>query len=97
MDEAKVRKHAQAHGDAIAAGDFDRAMSDLTEDARAKVGPVAKALPRPVQRAEVVAAEPAGEEFIVRTRYVGAEDEATVEARWAEEEGRPRITSSAIV
>jgi hypothetical protein len=97
MNDKRVREHAEAHGRAIAAGDLAGAASDLTEDARAKAPGVMKLLPRPVTAAEVTFVEPAADAFVVRTRYTGDDGAATVEARWAEIDGRPRIVDLEVV
>jgi hypothetical protein len=91
MDDSKVREHAEAHGRAIAAGDLAAAAGDLDESVRAKAPSIMKHLPRPVTASEVLSVEAAADAFVVRTLYTGAEGTATVDARWAEIGGRPRI------
>lgn len=91
VDEASVREHAQAHGDAVVAGDLRRAGSDLDGEALAQAGGVMKQLPRTITAAELVSVEVAGDAAIVRTRYSGDEGEGTVECRWEDREGRPKI------
>ncbi|MGH2729660.1 MAG: hypothetical protein ACRDJI_03535 [Actinomycetota bacterium] len=103
MNEDDVRKHAEAHGEAMVAGDIRRAGDDLTDEAKAVVGPVMSALPRPVTAAEVQSVEGGGEEYVVRIRYSGAdregegEKEVVVQSRWAEHDGRPMIVRAEIV
>lgn len=92
MDEAIVREHAQAHGQAMVDGDNDRAGSDLTKAAMPGVGPVMKAMPRPVTAADVQSVERDGDSFVAVIRYKGAEDEETVvRSVWIDEGGRPKI------
>jgi hypothetical protein len=97
MNDSIVRDRAEAHGRAIAAGDLASAASDLDEGARAKAPGVMKLLPRPVTAAEVTSVEAAADAFVVRTRYIGDDGEANVEARWAEIDGRPRIVDIEVV
>ncbi len=96
MDEASVREHAQAHGQAMVEGDINRAGSDLTKEAMATIGPVMKAMPRPVTNAEIQKVEAAGDEFIVDIRYTGDDSEVTVRSRWIEESGRPKVAEASI-
>ena len=92
MDEAIVREHAQAHGQAIVDGDNDRAGSDLTKAAMPTVGPVMKAMPNPVETAEVQSVVSEGDSYVVTIHYRGAQEaELTVRSVWVDEGGRPKI------
>ena len=97
MNDSTVREHAEAHGRALASGDLAGAASDLSEGARAKAPGVMGLLPRPVTAAEVTSVETAADAFVVRTRYTGDDAAATVEATWAEIDGRPRIVDLEVV
>jgi hypothetical protein len=97
MNDSTVREHAEAHGRAIAAGDFAGAASDLDEAARAKAPAVMKLLPRPVTAADVTSVEPAADSFVVLTRYTGDGGAAVVKATWIEVDGRPRIVDIEVV
>jgi hypothetical protein len=97
MDDATVRRHAEAHGQAMAGGDLNRAAQDLTEGARAGAGPVMKALPRPITGADVGNVAADGDEYVVQILYSGADSEAKVESRWAEVDGKPMIVGLNIV
>jgi hypothetical protein len=91
MDEGTVKEHAEAHGQAMAGGDLNRAAQDLTDEGRAQAGPVMKTLPRPVTGAEVQGITAAGDEFIVNILYSGSDSEVMVESKWAEVGGKPMI------
>ena len=92
MDETVVREHAQAHGQAIVDGDNNRAGSDLTSTGMAEVGPVMKAMPRPVTAADVQSVVSKGDSYEVQIRYSGTGDEAiVVKSVWVDEGGRPKI------
>jgi hypothetical protein len=91
VDEATVRQHAQAHGDAVVAGDLRRAGSDLDGEALAQAGEVMKQLPRTLTAAEIESLELEGDVATVRTRYSGDEGSGVVESRWEERDGRPKI------
>lgn len=92
MDADVVRRHAQAHGEAVVSGDLRRAASDLTESGRAAAGAVMAALPKQIVAAEVVGLEPSGEAYVARIRYEGEGRAVEVESVWQEHEGRPMIT-----
>src|SRR3954464_11328128 len=91
MDDAKARRHIQARADAVVSGDFDHVVNDFTESLRPQVPEIAKILPRPVESAEVISAEPAAGEMVAHTRYSGGGREATIRSHWREEDGIPRI------
>lgn len=98
MEEETVRKHAQAHAAANASGDMARAASDLTEEARANIGPVVRQLPRPITAGEVVnVREVDAGRFIVEIKYSGTDSTAMVESIWVERDGRPMIAETRIV
>jgi hypothetical protein len=91
MDESAVRERADAHGQAVAAGDLNRAGGDLTKEAMAEAGSVMKALPRPVTGAEIESVESAGDGYVVLIRYSGADSDVKVRSRWVDDEGTPKI------
>ena len=93
MDEAAVRRHAEAHGQAVVVGDLRQAGSDLDGDALAQAGDVMKQLPRTIRSADVERIEAAGDACVVRTRYRGDEGEGVVESRWEQRGERPKIVS----
>jgi hypothetical protein len=97
MDEQSVRQHAEGHGQAIVAGDLKTASQDLTEEGMKAGGSVMPQLPRPVTGAEVQSVESSGDEYVVLIHYRGADKEATVESRWAERDGRPKIVDMKVV
>ena len=92
MDEAVVRERAQAHGEAVKAGDLRRAAVDLSDEAKADAPAVMDTLPRPVDAVEIVGVEDANDECVVRIRYSGRHV-VVVESRWAERDGRPMIVA----
>ena len=92
MDESAVRRHAEAHGQAMLEGDLTRAGGDLTADAQAGARDVMGRLPRRIDAAEIVAIEDAGgDEYVARIRYAGEGRDVTVDSRWADRDGRPMI------
>ena len=97
MEESSVREHAEAHGQALVDGDLRKAGSDLTPEMQAVAGDVMAHFPRKVATAEVVSVETGGEEAVVRARYAGDDTEVTVESRWAERDGRPKIVDMKVV
>ena len=97
MDESSVREHAEAHGQALVDGDLRRAGSDLTPEMQAVAGDVMAHFPKKVATAEVVSVDASGEEAVVQARYGGEGAEVTVESRWAERDGRPKIVDMKVV
>jgi hypothetical protein len=97
VDEAKVREHAEAHGQAVVAGDLNKAGQDLTKEGLKAAGEVMPKLPRPVTAAEVVSIEENEAEHVVMIRYRGEDSEATVRSQWAERDGRPMIVDMKVV
>lgn len=97
MDTDTVRRHAEAHAQAVVAGDFRRASEDLSDAAKSVAQDVMRQLPAPVESAKVESASAAGEQFIVNIRYVGPSGDATIESQWRDEEGRPKITGLKVV
>jgi hypothetical protein len=91
MDETTVRDSANAHAQAIVAGDLGRAGSDLSPEAMESAGTVMKQMPRPVTGAEIVSVEADGDAMVCKIRYSGDESEAMVASRWQEKDGEPKI------
>jgi hypothetical protein len=97
VDVGRVRALAEAHGRAMAEGNLRRAASDLDDAARAQSAEVMRAVPRSIDIAEVTSVEASGGNVVVRTHYAGGGAEATVEARWEERDGHPRIVDLRVV
>lgn len=97
MDETAVRKHAEGHGQAMVDGDLRRAGGDLTAEAQAQAPDVMSSFPKKVETAEVVSVDVRGEEAVVQATYRGEGKEVTVETRWGERDGRPKILDMKVV
>ena len=97
MDENSIRQHAEAHANAVRAGDLGRAASDLTDEAKQNAPSVMKALPRPITSVSVEDVRAQGDAYVARILYQGDESKATVASRWVEEAGRPMIAALEIV
>ena len=97
MDETAVREYAEAHAQAMEEGDLRRAASDLSEEVKQQVGDVMAAIPNPVTKAELVSVEGTGDEAVARIRFAGEGRVTTVDSRWADVGGRPRIVGLAVV
>jgi hypothetical protein len=95
MDEATVRQHAEAHGDAVVRGDMDAVGADCTEQVRAQLPNVAKLFPRPTTAAEVVSVHMHDDHAHVEIRYSGDDKELTIRSMWEERDGRPTIVDAA--
>ena len=97
MDEAMVRQRAEAHGQATVAGDLKAAGSDLDKSAYGAAGEVMKKMPADLASSEVTDVRAEGDDCVVSIRYSGATDSATVESRWSERDGVPKIVDLEVV
>ena len=93
MDDSRTREHIQAHADAVVRGDFDHVIADFTEQLRPQVPEIAKALPQPVERAEVLSVEIGDEESIAQIKYSGGGQDTTIRSHWRDEGDTPRIVA----
>ena len=91
MDESTIRERAEAHSQAILAGDIPRAASDLSPEAMENSGAVMRAMPRPVVGAEVISAEADGDAVVCKIRYAGEDSEVLVASRWGDVAGETKI------
>lgn len=96
MDLDAVKQAAEHHAKSMASGDMAAAGEDLTDEARAEIGPLVRQLPRPIKDAEVVSTEPGSDGFVVQIVYSGDEKSTTIESTWQEIEGKPRIVKARI-
>ncbi len=94
MDEQAVRDHAQAHCDALVAGDVDGAAVELSEELRSNIGPLLAQLPLPLKEATVESIEQGGTAFICILKLVGESEEVRLQTRWKERDGRPTIVEA---
>lgn len=91
MDETAVRSSAQQHADATVAGDLKVAGATLDKSAYGAAGEVMKKMPGTLTGCEIVSAVAEGDDYVVTIRYDGDGSSTTVESRWAEREGEPKI------
>ena len=91
MDDDAVRERAQAMCEALVAGDIDRATTDFSPELRKHLGEVLSLLPLPSTEATVQSVERGGSGFVVLLRLVGETEEAIVQTRWKDRDGRPTM------
>lgn len=91
MDETAVRDRATAFGDALVAGDIDRAIQDLSDELRRNLGEVVALFPLPALEATVESVDHSGSGYNVVLRLAGESSEDRIQTRWKDREGRPRI------
>lgn len=91
MDDDAVRERAQAMGDALVAGDIDRATTDFSPELRKRLGEVLGLLPLPSTEATVESIERGGSSHVVVLRLVGENEEVLVQTRWKDRDGRPTM------
>jgi hypothetical protein len=97
MDEATIRKYAEAHGENIVKGDMQAGMADIDPSVMASLAGLASEMPNPATSAEVKSIDAGGEEAIVQITYSGADKTATVQSRWKDNGQRPVIVAAEIV
>lgn len=97
MDESAVRQQAEAHGRATVAGDLKTAGGDLDKGAYGAAGEVMKKMPADLTGSEVTDVRADGDTWVVSIRYTGAADSATVQSRWADQDGSPKIVDLKVV
>jgi hypothetical protein len=97
VDQESVRKHAESHAQAMAAGDLRAASGDLTDSGKAAAPAVMGRMPKPLDSAEVTGVEVDGDEVVALILYSGGEEQVTVKSRWAEEGGRPMIVDLEVI
>jgi hypothetical protein len=91
VDEQAVREHAEAFGEALVAGDVDRAIGSLSDELRRNVGEVIALLPLPASSATVESVDHGGAAWVVVLRLVGESEEVQIQTRWKERDGSPTI------
>lgn len=98
MDEEAVRSQAEAHTQAVIAGDMKRGALDLLDECMPQAVAVMKRMPPEVVRAEIEVVEPQRDEWRVRIVYYGEGDAQTrVESFWVNEGGRPMVRAARVV
>ena len=93
MNEQSVREHAQAHCDALLAGDVGRAALEMSRELQAHLGPLVAMLPLPLTEATVDSVEMTGTAYLCVLHLVGdggslLAADALERARWAANHGR---------
>lgn len=97
MDEAAVREHAQAHCDALLAGDIGRASQEMSRELQSNLGPLVAMLPLPLTAATVESVEMTGTAYRAVLRLVGETEIVLLETRWKDRDGRPTIVEASRV
>lgn len=91
MDEATVRELAEAHGNATVTGDLKKAGSVLDKAAYGAAGEVMKQMPAGLTGCEIVDTRSEADALVVTILYRGTAGSASVESRWSERDGSPKI------
>ncbi|MGI8407320.1 MAG: hypothetical protein ACR2L3_02255 [Actinomycetota bacterium] len=97
MDEAVAREHAEAHGRATVAGDMKSAGSDLAPEGMSKAGAVMTKMPKELIGSSIESVIIKGDIATVRIRYLGTDEEISVDSDWEERDGRPKIVDLRVV
>ena len=91
MEPQDVRTSAQAHLDALIAGDMDRAIEDFSTALHSNLGQVMSLLPLPLTAADIELVERSGAGFNAIFRLVGETEEVRLQTRWKDHDGKPTI------
>lgn len=92
MDPDAIRAHAQAHCDALVAGDIDRAAQELSDELRSNLGQLIGLLPLPLTSAAIESVDRVGSSgFNVVLHLVGESSEVRLQTRWKDRDGGPTI------
>ena len=97
MDEQSVREHAQAHVDALRAGDIGLASQEMSPELQRNLGELVAMLPLPLTDAAVESIEMAGTAYISVLRLTGEDGTIRVNARWKDRDGRPTMVEASRV
>ena len=94
MDEQSVREHAQAHCDALLAGDVGRAAQEMSNELQRNLGELVAMLPLPLSEATVESVEMAGTAYRAVLQLVGDAGTVRLQTRWKERDGRPTLVEA---
>ena len=94
MDEQTVRTRAEAFGEALVAGNVERAIEDLSPALRQNLGEVLSLFPLPATAAEIDSIERSPTGFVLTLRLTGAAEEVVVQTRWKDRDGQPTIVEA---
>lgn len=94
MDEQAVRAHAQAHCDALLAGNIERAAGELSKELRSNMGQFVVLLPLPLKEAAIESIDSGGSGYVAILRLVGESDEVRLQTRWKDRDGEPKIVEA---
>jgi hypothetical protein len=94
MDEQAVRQHAQAHCEALLAGDIGKAAEEMSNELRSNLGPIVAMLPMPLTEATIESVAMTKTGYLAILRLVGENDTIRLETRWKDRDGRPTIVEA---
>ena len=98
--DPQVRDIVEAHGQAVADGNMQRALEDFSEAGaqHTNTGPTVAQLPQPVKTATVKRLDQQSDgSYIAHVQYGGDEKSTTVRSVWEQLGSRPYITSVSVV
>jgi hypothetical protein len=94
VDPDAIRERATAMCNALVAGDVELATQDFSPELHRNLGEVLSLLPLPASEAVVESVERGGSGLVVVLRIVGETDEATIQTRWKDRDGRPMVVEA---
>lgn len=97
MDAQAVREHAEAHCNALLAGNVGLAAEEMSKELRSNLGQIVAMLPLPLTEATVESLEMTPTGYRAVLRLVGETDTIRLETRWKDRDGRPTIVEASRV
>ena len=97
MDRGTVETHAQAHCDALMAGDIERATEDFSQELKSNLGQLIALLPLPLTEATVESVEQTGKGYIAVLALSGESGSVRMQTRWKDRDGRPTVVEASHV
>lgn len=94
MDEQSVREHAQAHCDALMAGDIGLASQEMSRELQSNLGQMVAMLPLPLTEARVESIEVTAKGYRAVLHLVGDDGAIRLETRWKDRDGRPTMVEA---
>ena len=94
MDRESVQAHAQAHCDALVAGDIERATEHFSHELKSNLGQLIALLPLPLTEATVESVEQTGKGYVVVLRAVGDSGVVRMQTRWKDRDGSPTVVEA---
>jgi sulfate adenylyltransferase subunit 1 (EFTu-like GTPase family) len=91
MEEQAVREHIDQHIESVKRGDMTAVEQDFAEELRSSLEQVGAMLPNPVEEGLAADFRHEGDHATARITFSNSQTSITVDTRWEERDGRPRV------